>query len=227
MVAAATTPALLITRLVPGEPLSWEAANGLCGKPRRRLVEDLGDLLAVLHDPKTLEAVGSAAMGPEMPEAQATTDELRNRFGRYVNPSQQLMVEQWCDWVDTVLNEARDGALLHGDLHGHNLVWEPTSGALRLLADFETAGPGDPAFDFRYLPGQAKTVDFFLEVRRHYERCSGRGLDINRVMAWHIRTVLGDALWRTEAGVALPGSGGTASSWVDELDVRMRAVLRR
>ena len=46
-------------------------------------------------------------------------------------------------------------------------------------------------------------------------------------MAWHIRTVLGDALWRTEAGVPLPGKGGTAGTWVDELDDRMRAVNGR
>ena len=92
-----------------------------------------------------------------------------------------------------------------------SLQCDPVGAALRLVADFETAGPGDPAFDFRYLPGLANTVDLFLEIRAHYERVSGRGLDIDRVMAWHIRTVLGDALWRTEAGVARPGSGGTAS----------------
>jgi hypothetical protein len=44
-------------------------------------------------------------------------------------------------------------------------------------------------------------------------------------MPWHITTVLGDALWRTETGVALPGSGGTASCWVEKLDGRMRSVL--
>jgi aminoglycoside phosphotransferase (APT) family kinase protein len=225
VVAAAAAPALLITRLVHGEPLSWEAANGLSGQPRRKLVEDLAHFLAVLHDPATLEVVGSASLGPEMPETQATTDELRERFGRFVSPSEQLMVEQWCDWADTVLHDARGRALLHGDLHGHNLVCDPVGGALRLVADFETAGPGDPAFDFRYLPGQAETVDLFLEIRRYYERLSGRGLDMYRVMAWHITTVLGDALWRTEAGVALPGSGGTASTWVEELDSRMRSVL--
>lgn len=225
VVAAGTAPALLITRLVPGEPLSWEAANSLSGQPRRILIEDLAHFLAVLHDPVTLKAVGTAAQGPELPETQATTDELRGRFGRFVNPSEQLMVERWCDWVDTVLRDARGGALLHGDLHGHNLVFDPIGGALRLVADFETAGPGDPAFDFRYLPAQAKTVDLFLEIRRHYERLSGRGLDIDRVMAWHITTVLGDALWRTEAGVALPGNGGTASSWTRELERRMRSVL--
>lgn len=224
VVAAASDPVLLVTRLVPGDPLSWEAANRLSGQPRRQLVEDLASFLAVLHDPATLDAVGSACSGPELPETQATTDDLRNRLGRYVSRREQSMVEGWCDWVDTVLDAPDDAALLHGDLHGHNLVVDSLGGALRLVADFETAGPGDRAFDFRYLPGQARTVDLFLEIRRHYERLTGRALDVARVMAWHVTTVLGDALWRTEAGVTLPGGGGTASSWVNELDERMRSL---
>ena len=60
----------------------------------------------------------------------------------------------------------------------------------------------DAEFDFRYLPDQASETD------------------LERVMAWHLRTVLGDALWRSEAGVALPG-GGDPSSWVDQLARRM------
>jgi hypothetical protein len=162
-----------------------------------------------------------------MPEAQATTEVLRAGYGRYVTPTQRLMVGEWCDWADEVLGGAGDTALLHGDLHGHNLVLDPAIGALRLVADFETAGIGDPAFDFRYLPGQADSVDLFLEVRSRYEHLSGRALDLQRAMAWHIRTALGDALWRTEAGVPLPGGGGTASTWVDELESRMRSVLSR
>jgi hypothetical protein len=35
--------------------------------------------------------------------------------------------------------------------------------------------------------------------------------------------VLGDALWRTEAGVPLPGSG-TKEAWIDELEVRYAAL---
>jgi aminoglycoside phosphotransferase (APT) family kinase protein len=227
VVAAAATPALLITQLVPGEPLSWEAANGLSGQRRHRLVDDLAHFLGRLHDPITLEAVGDAAVGPETPEAQATTDELRDRFGSYVSPSQRPIVEEWCDWVDDILAEGGDTALVQGDLHGHNLVCDPTSGALRLVADFETAGLGDPAFDFRYLPGQAETGRLFLEIRHRYQQVTGRAVDLPRVMAWHIRTVLGDALWRTEAGVSLPGSGGTVSSWVNELQGRMRSVLNQ
>jgi aminoglycoside phosphotransferase (APT) family kinase protein len=183
VVVATATPALLITRLVPGEAFSWEAANQVSGDRRARLTGDLAEFLAVLHDPATLEGVGSAAAGPEAPEAQATTAELRARFGRYVKLAQRPVVAEWCDWVDEVLAAPADAALLHGDLHGHNLVWDPTSGALRLVADFESAGVGDPAFDFRYLPGHAQTVDFFVEVGRRYEQISGRALDLERVMA--------------------------------------------
>jgi aminoglycoside phosphotransferase (APT) family kinase protein len=227
VVVATATPALLVTRRVPGQPFSWEVANHIYGDRRERFTGELAAFLAVLHDPATLEAVASAAAGPEAPEAQATTADLRARFGRYVKPAQRPVLAGWYDWVDEVLAAPADAALLHGDLHGHNLVWDPCRGALRLVADFESAGVGDPAFDFRYLPGQAQSVNLFLEVGRRYEQASGRVLDLDRVMAWHIRTVLGDALWRTEAGVTLPGGGGTASSWVDELGARMGAVLGR
>jgi hypothetical protein len=40
-------------------------------------------------------------------------------------------------------------------------------------------------------------------------------------MAWHTLTHLGDALWRTEHDVDLPG-GGTPASWVDDLADRLR-----
>lgn len=225
LVATSTDPALLVTELVRGEPLSWEAANEVSGKRRLRLVEGLAGFLAGLHDGVTFLAAQEDGIVLERPVPQATTNDIRTRLGRFVERSQLALVDQWCDWVDETLAEPSDISMLHGDLHGHNVVWDPPSGALRLVADFETAGAGDPAFDFRYLPGQAETVDFFHDVARRYEQMSERALDLRRVMAWHIRTVLGDALWRTEANVPLPGGGGTASSWVDELQVRMHAVL--
>jgi aminoglycoside phosphotransferase (APT) family kinase protein len=224
-VASATDPALLVTRLVSGEPLSWKGANEVSGHRRLRLVDALAGFLALLHDRATLVAVQENGIRLDVPEPQATTSELRTRFGKFVKRSQLSLVDHWCDWVDEVLAETSGTSMLHGDLHGYNIVWDPASGALQLVVDFESAGAGDPAFDFRYLPGQTETVDLFREVARRYERLNGRSLDLQRVMAWHIRTVLGDALWRTEANVPLPGGGGTASSWVDELQIRMRAVL--
>ena len=49
-----------------------------------------------------------------------------------------------------------------------------------------------------------------------YGKYMGAPIDVHRVMAWHVRTVLGDALWRSRARVPLPG-GGTPSEWVEDL----------
>ena len=87
--------------------------------------------------------------------------------------------------------------------------------------DFEISGPRYAEFDFRYLPSLAPGSDLFAAVLRHYRDESGRELDLDRVMAWHIRTVLGDALWRSEAGVALPG-GGDPATWVEALAQELR-----
>ena len=55
-----------------------------------------------------------------------------------------------------------------------------------------------------------------LAVIAAYERVFGQRLSIERIMARHVLTALGDALWRTEAGFALPG-GGIATTYVDAL----------
>jgi hypothetical protein len=60
-------------------------------------------------------------------------------------------------------------------------------------------------------------------VMEAYERCTGRRLAVERVMAWHVLTHLGDALWRTEAGIALPG-GGTPATYVDDLAARFASL---
>jgi hypothetical protein len=38
---------------------------------------------------------------------------------------------------------------------------------------------------------------------RLYQQITRRRLSTDRVMAWHLRTALGDALWRSEAGIPL------------------------
>ena len=43
-------------------------------------------------------------------------------------------------------------------------------------------------------------------------------------MALHLLNYLGDALWRTEAGIGLPGPGDTPSAYVDEADARLTAL---
>ncbi len=132
----------------------------------------------------------------------------------------------WCDWVDDILDKPQgDGhneVLVHGDFHGYNQVWDRTARELRAVVDFEESGIADPHFDLRYLPGNARGPQLLLKVIDVYASLTGKRLNVSRAMALNVLTHLGDALWRTEARVPLPG-GGTPTSWVDDLEDRLAA----
>lgn len=216
-------PALLATRLVEGAPLRWEWARSLAGAGTARVARQLGGFLGQLHG---IDA-GTVLDGLPVvePTPQADTEALRRRFPRLVDDHRAGSVLRWCGWVDGVLSEPSPltDVLLHGDLHGHNQIWDRATSTLFAVVDFEGCGLGDPHFDLRYLPGYAPHLDLTLAVIDAYERHSGRRLAIERVLAWHVLTALGDALWRTEAGIALPG-GGTAATYVDELASRFASL---
>ena len=113
--------------------------------------------------------------------------------------------------------------LVHGDLHGNNQVW--VGDQLRLVVDFETAGIADPEYDLRTVPGpgMGPGVELLTAVMRHYQQLTGRQLSAERAMAWHVRTALGDVLWRTELGVHV-ADHRTAPEWVDDVAARFSAL---
>jgi hypothetical protein len=57
----------------------------------------------------------------------------------------------------------------------------------------------------------------------HYQRIAGRELSIERLMAWHLRQTLGDALWRSEAGLPLPDQR-TPGEWVADIAARFGSL---
>lgn len=92
---------------------------------------------------------------------------------------------------------------------------------LRLVVDLETAGAAEPEYDLRTFPGPAMGpgVELLTSVMRHYQQITGRQLSAERITAWHLRTALGDALWRSEAGIPL-ADHRIPPEWVDDLAVR-------
>lgn len=221
VVALVEDPALVVTRLVPGAPLSLAWAANLTAAESHRMAEQLARFLVGLHSLDPVELLSDI---PDVrPRAQADTTALRARFPVLVGGHRGALVLHWCDWVDDVLGgEAPAGSavVVHGDLHGYNQVWDHASATLRAVVDFEETGVEDFHFDLRYLPGLLSPVNLAIAVANVYSRLSGRSLSIERMMAWNVLTVLGDAMWRTEAGVELPG-GGTATDWVDNLQARL------
>ncbi len=214
--ASSTDPVLMVTRLVPGASLFEVIGSidpGLAG-------QQLAQFLAALHHPaarQRAEAVVGKLTGAHLPPA--TTAALRQRFGRWARADQRRIVMRWCDWADAVLAPAGPAVLVHGDLHGDNQVWDHDE--LRLVADLETAGAAEPEYDLRTFPGPAMGpgVELLTSVMRHYQQITRRQLSAERVMAWHLRTALGDALWRSEAGIAL-ADHRTPPEWVDDLAAR-------
>jgi hypothetical protein len=87
------------------------------------------------------------------------------------------------------------------------------------------SGPADPEYDLRYFPPLEPTLGLVREICERYTELTGFSMDARRVMAWHIRTALGDALWRSEAGVPLPAAC-TPASYVDDIGRKLEELAR-
>ena len=218
--ASSTDPVLLVTMLVPGTSL-FEVADSI---DRDRAGRQLACFLAALHQPsarRRAEAAIGRLSGAELPPA--TTRVLRDRFVTWARPDQRRTIMRWCDWADAVLALPGPAVLVHGDLHGDNQVWD--NGELRLVVDFETVGAAEAEYDLRTFPGPGlgPGVELLTAIMRHYQQITGHQLSADRVMAWHLRTALGDALWRSEAGIPL-ADHRTPAEWVDDLPARFSAL---
>ena len=216
VVASSTNPTLLITRRVPGASL-FEVAGWI---DPDRAARQLARFLAVLHHPGTRQRVEAAVgklTGPVLPPA--TTATLRERLGTWIRPDQRRTVIQWWRRVDAVLASPGPAVLVHGDLHGDNQVWDHDE--LRLVVDLATVGAAEPEYELRALPGPGlgPGLELLTSVMRHYQQVTGRRLSAERIMAWHLRPALDDALWRSEAGIPLTDHR-TPPQWVDDLAAR-------
>jgi Phosphotransferase enzyme family len=221
VVVSSTDPLLMLTRRVPGATL-FEVIDSI---DRDRAGNRLARFLAALHRSQTRRhveaAIGKLPDARHGPQQPTSTQVLRHRLGRWIRPDQHRTVMRWCDWADATLATRRATVLVHADLHGDNQVWQYDE--LRLVVDFETASAAEPEYDFRGLPGTGPGVELLTATMRHYQQITGHRLATDRVMAWHVRTALGDVLWRSEAGIAL-ADHRTPSAWIDDLAARFNQL---
>jgi Phosphotransferase enzyme family len=227
LVAASPDPACLATRIVEvGVPLSYELVRASIPERVGSFGFELARFLANLHAPQILglarEHLDDPLRTPE-PGLQATTDELRLRFMPMIGARRRARVRRWCDWADEQLAAPTRMVFVHGDFHPYNQLWDAEELRLVLVADFEASGIAEPEYDFRAIPSFGPGIDLLTSTIDEYTVLTGRSLSLERIMALHLCTSLGDALWRTEAGLPLllarPG-GGTPDDYVDELAAR-------
>jgi aminoglycoside phosphotransferase (APT) family kinase protein len=220
VVASSADPLLMITRRVPGTSLFDVADSIDPDYAARQLVR----FLAAWHHPaarQRAEAAVGRLVGAQLPPVPTTT--LRERLGTWVRPDQRRTVVRWCDWADAVLGSPGPAVLVHGDFHGDNQVWDRDE--LRLVLDFENIGAAEPEYELRTFPGPAMGpgLELLAAIMRHYQQVTGRQLSLDRVMAWHLRQVLGDVLWRSEAGLPM-ADHRTPPQWVEDLGARFSAL---
>ena len=89
------------------------------------------------------------------------------------------------------------------------------TGSIRLLAvvDFEETGVAEPEFDLRYLPGNSRTTALTIAVVDGYERHCGTRLDIERVMAWHVRPCSATRSGERRPALRSPAEARRAAGW--------------
>jgi aminoglycoside phosphotransferase (APT) family kinase protein len=217
--AAGTDPLILVTRRVRGSSL-FAVAGSI---DRDHAAGQIARFLAALHSDEVRRRVEQVTGAVPAWYPLVTTGALRERFGRWVTPQEQRMVAGWCDWADEILMEPRPRVLVHGDLHGDNQVWR--GGQLKAVIDFENTGTGEPEYELRAFPGpgMGPGVELLTAIIGHYERITGRELSVGRLMAWHLRQAMGDALWHSEAGLPLPDHR-SPGEWVADVGARFRSL---
>ena len=228
LVAASRNPAFSATELVSGgAPLSYKIVAAAAPDRIEQLADQLAGFLSELNAPQTLARVRERLDSlPRLPEKglHVSTDQLRARFTSMIEPHQRSMVIRWCDWVDNQLASPAGTAFVHGDFHPYNQLWDLDEPRLLAVMDFETSGLSEPEFDFRVLPAFGPGVDLLVSTVKRYEALSARKLSMTRIMALHLLNYLGDALWRTAAGISLPEPGDTPSAYVKEAAGRLAAL---
>jgi aminoglycoside phosphotransferase (APT) family kinase protein len=228
LVAGGRNPAFSSTELISGgAPLSYATVAAAAPERIDELADQLATFLVQLHAASTLtrvrERLDSLPRLPQ-PALHVSTDRLRAGFTTMIEPRQRSMVSRWCDWVDEQLSRSADVVFVHGDLHPYNQLWDLDEPRLLAVVDFESSGLAEPEFDLRVLPVYGPGVDLLVSTVKRYEVLSTRKLSLPRTMAFYLLNYLGDALWRTEAGISLPEPGDSPSAYVEEAAGRLAAL---
>jgi aminoglycoside phosphotransferase (APT) family kinase protein len=228
LAAAGRNPVFSSTELVSGgAPLSYATVAAATPDRIVQFADSLATFLAQLHAVSTLLRVRERLESvPRLPQPGlcVSTDQLRARFMTMVEPRQRSTVIDWCDWIDQQLSSSAETVFVHGDFHPYNQLWDLDEPRLLAVVDFESSGLAEPEFDLRVLPAFGPGVDLLVSTVERYEAISGREVSLPRTMALFLLNYLGDALWRTEAGISLPEPGNSPSAYVKEAAGRLAAL---
>ena len=135
---------------IPGQAMFLDQASSTT---RRVVAKQLGAFLTVLH---RFSAEKAVELGILNDSADAWHREYKDRYSQIssqvlplLKPAQRREIAQfWESFLNEPTNFVFAPVLVHRDLGGDNVCWDPASGTITGVIDWEAASLGDPAIDF-------------------------------------------------------------------------------
>ncbi len=159
---------------IPGDVLSEDGSLGLSDNQAREIGYDLGIFFGILH-----------ACSPSIVNSKKTkqTTSLFEYYAERIESAKDRdFYEKARGLLLSLQPEAEKQAVVHGDLHGLNMVLDPISKKLTGIIDFSELELGDPHQDLRK---PFMTDGRFLEpMITAYKNATGISLDPEKVRIW-------------------------------------------
>jgi len=194
-------------RKLPGHELP---AHRLLTLPRRHQLEvaaAVGGFLAEMH--QRLPVSESLARGLSEPKSPIPPEQLRRRASRLLeHQDDRDFVSVLADAFDSAERAKWPQVVVHDDLHGGNMLWDPVQQRVGGVLDFESAAVGDPHIDFSWWVFLDEEL-LQCAAKAYVEAGRGR-LSVERCWLYGAICDLSDAVWRTERGYSVDNGPITA-----------------
>lgn len=158
---------------IPGDIITEEVSKTLDDKQADQIGQDLGEFLAILHSADADIVAGKK------------TKQTVSLFEYYMTRIDNARGEPFYDHITNLANQIKpNGAqvLMHGDLHGLNMIIDPISQNLTGVIDFSEVELGDRHQDFRKI---FMTDKRFLDPSiKKYEELTQIELSKDQIIAW-------------------------------------------
>jgi putative isomerase len=168
---------LVVYRMIKGKSFREEISRGLSDASKLRVAKQLADFLTVLH---TFPVEKALAWGVNERSGQERCREFREGAHEIVYPNLSEQERDTCEWwfQEYLRNpdySSYKPALVHGDLQGHHVLFDPDTESIAGVIDFSDIWIGDPDHDLYYLL-EEHGEDFLGKLLRYYPHDDPEGL---------------------------------------------------
>ncbi|HEY4844072.1 MAG TPA: aminoglycoside phosphotransferase family protein [Candidatus Dormibacteraeota bacterium] len=205
-------------RMIPGVPLDTPRYRRLPESDQLGIGTAIGRFLAEMHLALAVDEAAPVLTDEPLHPMSART--LRLHFlPRIADESQRSFAARVIDRYEQIRPTAADRTVLHNDLHGHNMLFDPVTCRVAGIVDFADVAIGDRHMDLFHLYSWDEPC--LLAAITEYQRRCGVALSPERCIIYNAAQDFTDLTWRTEQNV--PIAEGPLSARIGRLQQRLTA----